>query len=310
MKRILAILICALLAGPVWAAPLGFAARTIIPSEVQQIISVDYRTMKNSPTALALKQRVLPDNLKQFEASIKSFGLDPDQDIDQLSFVSFRNKDQALMAVGIAEGQFPMLAVLKRMKAKKIAPTRYRNTDLYPASGGMQMALLDQSTMLFGDAAAIRVALDTRDGELPSLNANNQVAGMMGGIERQPVWSVLDAAGTQVMMRSALGDAAQLDAYNNMKKRLLGSRYAMNFASGVNFDLDVITTDNFTASSLSSLVKAGVMYRKMSANGVEKVALDSLKVDSDSEKLQLHFKTDDQKFESLLRSDLFTAVAK
>src|SRR5437588_811314 len=223
MKRILAILTCALLAGPVWAAPLGFAARTIIPSEVQQIISVDYRTMKNSPTALALKQRVLPDNLKQFEASIKSFGLDPDQDIDQLSFVSFRNKDQALMAVGIAEGQFPMLAVLKR---------------------------------------------------------------------------------------SALGDAAQLDAYNNMKKRLLGSRYAMNFASGVNFDLDVITTDNFTASSLSSLVKAGVMYRKMSATGVEKVALDSLKVDSDSEKLQLHFKNDEQKVEALLHYELFTAVAK
>jgi hypothetical protein len=312
MKRILTFAICTLLAQAtaLWAAPLGFAARTIIPSEVQQIISVDYRTMKNSPTALALKQRIMPENLKQFEASIKSFGLDPEKDIDQLSFVAFRTKDHALMAVGIAEGQFPTQAVLKRLKLKKIAPTRYRQTDLYPASGGMQMALLDQSTMLFGDAAAIRVALDTRDGELPSLNSNNQVAGLMAGIEREPVWSVLDSAGTQVMMRNALGDAAQLNAYDNLKKHLTGSRYIMNFANGVTFDLDVVTTDNFTASSLSSLVKAGVMYRKMSASGVEKVALDSVKVDSDSEKLQLHFKTDDDKFESLLRSDLFAAVAR
>src|SRR5947209_694027 len=164
MKRILAILLTLLLANAAWAAPLGFAARTIIPSEVQQIISVDYRTMKNAPTAMALKQRVLPDNLKQFEASIKSFGLDPDQDIDQLSFVSFRTKEKTLMAVGIAEGQFHTQAVLKRLKLKKVSPTRYRDTDLYPASGGMLMALLDQSTMLFGDATAIRVALDTRDG--------------------------------------------------------------------------------------------------------------------------------------------------
>ena len=311
MKRILTSLICLLLVqAPLSGAPLGFAAKTIIPAEVQQIISVDYRTMKNSPTAMALKQRIMPENLKQFEASIKSFGLDPDKDVDQLSFVSFRTKDKVLMAVGIAEGQFPTQTVLKRLKLKKIAPIKYRDTDLYPASGGMQMALLDQSTMLFGDPTAIRVALDTRDGELPSLNSNNQIAGMMGGIEREPVWSVLDSAGTQVMMRSALGDAAQLNAYENLKKHLQGSRYTMDFANGVNFDLNVFTSDNFTAASLSSLVKAGVMYRKTTASGVEKVALDSLTVDSDNEKLLLHFKTDDQKFESLLRSDLFAAVAR
>ena len=84
----------------------------------------------------------------------------------------------------------------------------------------------------------------------------------------------------------------------------------MNFNNGVKFDLDVFTSDNFSAASLSALIKAGVLYRKMSANGVEKVALDSVTVDSDSAKLQLHFSTDDNKFESLLHSDLFAAVSR
>src|SRR5262245_6512150 len=107
MKRLLSTFCITLLTTLAAGSPLGFSARTIIPADVQQIISVDYRTMKGSPTAMALKQRVLPENLKQFESSIKAFGLDPDQDIEQLSFVSFRTRERGLMSVGIAEGQFP-----------------------------------------------------------------------------------------------------------------------------------------------------------------------------------------------------------
>jgi hypothetical protein len=91
---------------------------------------------------------------------------------------------------------------------------------------------------------------------------------------------------------------------------LLGSRYSMNFSNGVNFDLDVVTSDSVTAATLSSLLKAGVMYKKMNATPIEKVAMDSLTVDSDSSNLQLHFKTDDKKFQTLLHSDLFAAVSR
>ena len=67
------------------AAALGTSARTVIPAEVQQIISVDYRALRNSPTALSLKERVLPDNLKQFETALKSAGVN-ENDVDQLTF--------------------------------------------------------------------------------------------------------------------------------------------------------------------------------------------------------------------------------
>ena len=38
--------------------PLGSSARTVIPSDIQQIISVDYRALKNSQAAQALKEQV------------------------------------------------------------------------------------------------------------------------------------------------------------------------------------------------------------------------------------------------------------
>ena len=293
-----------------WAMPLGTNARTVIPSDIQQIISVDYRALRGSETAMALKAQVLPENLKQFEEALKGVGVNPEKDVDQLTFASYRIPKKGTRVVGIAQGVFPLKAFYKKMALKKIKPAKYRSALIYPMAGGMEMTFLDENTLLFGDRLALQDGLDTRDGYATGLDSNPQIADMLSGVDSGPVWSVLDQQGTQNMMRSALGDAAKLADYETVKKRLLGSRYSMNFSDGVNFDLDVVTSDSITAATLSSLLKAGVMYKKMNATPIEKVAMDSLTVDSDSSNLQLHFKTDDKKFQTLLHSDLFAAVSR
>lgn len=293
-----------------FAMPMGSSARTVVPSTVQQIISVDYRALKNSDTAMALKQQVLPPALKEFENALKGIGIDPDQDLDQLTFASYRTAKNGTNVVGVAQGEFPEKAVLKKMTLRKIKPVKYHDMDVYPMSTGMQMAFLDDGTLLFGDMNAVKGALDARDGYTPSLESNNQITDMMGNVDSGTVWSVLDQQGTQNMLLSAMGDAAKLADYETVKKRLLGSRYTMNFQNGVNFDLDVVTEDSVTAATLSTLVKAGVLYKKMTATPIEKVALDSVTVNSDSSDLQMHFKTDDKQFQALLHSDLFAAVSK
>src|SRR5204863_90365 len=86
------------------------------------------------------------------------------------------------------------------------------------------------------DYRALKGALDARDGYTSTVDANSQIADMIGAVDSGMVWSVLDQQGTQNMLRSALGDAAGLADYDTVKKRILGSRYTMNFSSGVNFD--------------------------------------------------------------------------
>ncbi len=293
-----------------WAMPLGTSARGVVPSDIQQIISVDYRALKNSETAQALKQQVLPDSLKQFELALKDVGIDPDKDVEQLTFASYRSGKQGVKIVGIAQGQFPLKSFLKKMRLSKVKPAKYRTANLYSTGGGMQMSFLDETTLLFGDSGAVRGALDARDGYTSTVDSNSQIADMMSSVDSGMVWSVLDQQGTQNMLRSALGDAGKLADFDTVKKRILGSRYAMNFTNGVNFDLDVVTSDSITASTLSSLVKAGVLYRKMTASPIEKTALEGVTVNSDSSDLQMHFRADDKQFQSLLHSDLFAAVSK
>jgi hypothetical protein len=311
MRKLAQFMAFILLLGTVAVAmPLGTNARAVIPSDIQQIICVDYRALRSSDTAMALKAQVLPQSLKQFEEALKSVGVDTDKDVDQLTFASYRVPKQGVRVVGVAQGLFPVKAFYKRMNLRKIKAAKYHSSFIYPMSSGMEMTFLDDNTLLFGDHSALTGALDVRDGYSTGLDSNTQMADMISNVDSGPVWSILDQQGTQNMLRSALGDAARLADYETVKKRLLASRYVMNFNSGVNFDMDVLTTDSMTAATLSSLLKAGVMYKKMNATPVEKIAMDSLTVNSDSSNLQLHFKTDDKKFQSLMHSELFAAVSK
>jgi len=302
-----ALLLCAT-AG--YAMPIASSARALVPSEIQQLIGVDYRALKDSPTAQQLKEQVLPDNLKELETSLKGIGIDADHDLEQLTFASFRTGKQGIQTIGVAQGSFSAKAVLKKMKVKKITGTKYGTAAiLYPMQGGLVMTFLDDNTLAFGTQASLQSALDTRDGKRASLDSNPQMAEQMTAVDSSPVWSVLDQQGTQFMMRSALGEAAKVADFETVKKRILASRYTMSFQNGVNFDLNVLTSDSMTAATLSSLVKAGMLYKKMNATPIEKTAIDATTVDSDSSNLQVHFKSDDQKFQSLMHSELFAAVS-
>jgi len=302
----------AMLAGLVVSAnamPLNSSARAVVPADLQQLISVDYRALKDSATAMKLKDQLLPDNMKQFESALKGIGVDTDKDVDTLSFASFRTPKQSIKMVGVAAGSFSMKSVLRKITVQKIKPTKYRTSSIYAMDGGMVMSFLDESTLLFGDSSAVKMALDTRDGEILNVDTNATMADMMSDVDSAPVWSILDQLGTQNVMRSALGDAAKIADYDTIKKRLLGSRYTMNFTSGVNFDLTVVASDALSAATLSSLVKAGLLYKKMSASAPEKVAMDNTSVESDGSNVQFHFKSSDQQFQSLMHSELFAAVS-
>src|SRR5712691_3116005 len=138
------------------AMPLGTNSRAVIPSDIQQIISVDYRSLKDSPTAQALKQQVLPENLKQFEEALKGIGISADRDLDQLTFASFRSGKQGLQVISVAQGSFSAKAVLKRMKLKKIMSTKYGTALLYPMADGLVMTFTDDNTLAFGTQASLK----------------------------------------------------------------------------------------------------------------------------------------------------------
>jgi hypothetical protein len=301
---------CLALSMPTYGAQLGGDARSAIPRDVQQIIVVDYRAMQNSQAAMDLKGRVLPPELKQLEQALKASGLNENHDVDELCFAAFRAGDgESTRTVGIAQGQFPVADILATFRKKKVKAKIIRANKIYPmGNSGMLVAFLDQTTMVFGSSDAVKSSLDARDGVAPNFLSNENMMSMMQAVDTEPLWSILDQKGTQFMMHGVLGDASQLTDYETVKKRLLNSRYTMNFQNGVKFSLDVVTPDTFSAATMSSLLNAAALYKKVSGSTAEKQAIDGTVISSNAGTLEVRFAASDSQFSSLLQSPLFQSV--
>jgi hypothetical protein len=311
MTALLAAATAALVPGSAMAAQLDSDARTAIPKDVQQIIVVDYRAMQNSPAAMDLKARILPPELKQLEQALKVSGFNENHDVEELAFAAYRMGENNTKIVGIAQGQFSLPDIMATIKKNKVKPTLWHTNKLYPmGASGMLVTFLNPTTMVFGSNDAIKPALDARDGYAPNLLSNPDMLQQMTTVDSQPLWSIMDQKGTQFMMRGLLGEASQLTDYESIKKRLLGSTYTMNFQNGVKFNLTVSTPDTFTAATMSSLLNAAAMYKKVSGTAIEKQAIDETTIDSNAGLLEVSFTASDSQFSSLLQSPLFHSVVQ
>jgi hypothetical protein len=313
MARSLAVAACMTGATLAHAAQLSTDARTAVPHEVQQLVVIDYRAMENSSAAMELRGRVMPPELKQFDEALTKSGLNENHDVEQLAFALFRPTagSDALVTVGIAQGQFPEQDILATFRKNKVKATVLRTNKIYPlAKTGMMLCFVDASTMIFGAKDAVQKALDARDGVEPSMLTNNTMMDAMKTVDTASLWSILDEKGTQTMMKQVLGEAGagSVTDLDTVQKRLQGSWYGMDFQHGVKFDLTISTGDSFAAATISSLLTAAVMVRKMSGSDAEKQALADTDIASDSGRMSIHFAASDTDFTGLLHSPLFQSM--
>lgn len=303
----------ALCAVPGFSAQLSSDARSAIPHDVQQMVVIDYRIMQNSAAAMELRGQVMPPELKQLEDALRKFGLDEKADVEQLAFVLYRTGKGSddMDTVGIAQGQFPIQDVIANFRKQRIKPTLWRSNRIYPmGKTGMSVVFIDESTMVFGATSSVKTAMDVRDGLAAGVLSNGQVMDSMRSVDNEPLWSVLDEKGTQTMMKQVLGEAGSVADFDTVKKRMVASYYTMNFQHGVRFDMSVVTGDSFAAATVSSLLNAAILYKKMSGSEIEKQALAETNISSASGRLDVHFASSDDQFNTILKSQMFQSMVR
>jgi hypothetical protein len=299
-----------------WAAPLSREAKAVIPAGAGQIISLDYQMLRRFGAAIDLKRQVLPDNLRQFEVGLQSISVYPDSDLDMLSFGSFDDEKHTPHMIAVASGSFSAMSVVTQLRLHKLSPMKYRDYDLYPVGKKLVLTVLAEGSLLMGDAAGVKTVLIFRDNHAPTIDTNKVLSEIIKPIEKATVWSVLDQTSTQRLLISALGDDPKPADVARIKQKVLGSYFRMNFKGGIRFDMDVLTADPVTSAALTSLLKIGILYKKVMANPAQKLALDDVTVaskrisqDSEQSVLEMQFKANDQELQTLLRSQCFRAIA-
>jgi hypothetical protein len=174
----------------------------------------------------------------------------------------------------------------------------------------MNMTFLADNTLLFGDDSALRAVVNTRAGNTGTIESDRNFMDSIFSVEEAPVWSALDQQGAQNMLLEAMGDDAnKLVGYQGIKNMVLSSRYSVKFDEGVKLDLHILTQDSDISAGLASLLKAGVLYRKVTKTAAQRDALENMTVTSEHSDLQMQFKADPKQFQNLLRTRYFGALS-
>ena len=108
------------------AAQLTGDARAAIPHDVQQLVVIDYRAMQNSSTAMELRDRVMPPDLKQFDEAIRKSGLNDNHDVDQLAFALFRTENferQTWRQWASPRGSLTWQDIMANFRKQKVRPS-------------------------------------------------------------------------------------------------------------------------------------------------------------------------------------------
>lgn len=305
-----ALLAALAIALPAGAAQLGATAQSVLPSTTRQIISVNYHRLTASPLAIRIEGQVLPDQMRNVQHLLAQGGVNVTQDLNRLTFATFSN-GKTIGLIGIAEGNFEAFQTSRffHPTAKYPNPPQIDGVTYYQA-GGLDFFLPDPTTFVFGDFQAVQAAIQTQSGAQPSLDENSQLTDLIAGTESSDVWSVLDAAGAQGMLRSLASGASGFNP-SALASHFQGARYTIDFSSDVKVNLELMTDDPISAGLASTGLRAAVIYKAYRAKDPAlKNLLNQVEVDSAGNNAFLQVESPQNQVAQLLHTQLFQTMLR
>lgn len=288
------------------ASPLTSTAKRWLPSQSQQVIAVDQAALRNSELAGSMREQFSPQDLKLVAQDLKQVGVDLETEVSTLTFVTVRAKAGDLRSLLIAQGNFANKAAV--LKKNKTAFRIYRKRTIYSLKNGADLVLADTNTAIIGDSTAVRMSIDADADSSKSANSRKDLLDMMAAVDSGQVWSILDAEGSRYMLRNSLGKASELADFDAIRNRILGTHYTADLAKNLRLNMSLITSDSVTAATLASLLKAGIVLKKLNAAADEKLALESLLVQTDAARVNVRMQMESERAQRLMNSDLFAGL--
>lgn len=305
-------LVCvlSLAAAAAWGAQLSGTAQAVLPQATRQIISIDYHRLAADPVAQQLEAQVLPGQMRGLEALLRRGGIQPANDLNRLTFATY-DTGKSIGLIGVAEGNLGGLQLSRffQKTAKQPQPPQIDGVSVY-SSGGLTFFLPDSATMVFGTHEAVAEAIATEQGA-PPLGANEEMTNLIAGTQSSDVWSVLDAAGSQAMVRSMIGNALGGLGPSLIDKHFGGARYTIAFENQVQVNLELMTTDALSAAAVTTGMNAAIALReKQETNPEVKALLGQIEVDSAGDHAFLQVSSPESSLAGLMHSDLMQTIVR
>ena len=249
------------LAAPAYAQYAGQDALAAFPADTQQMAYTNLATLRSVPQYPLIVAHLLSPQLRNLETLLRSAGVDPDTDVNEL-VLGWRGQAQdTTRFFGLAEGSFDPNQIHEYFVNNRMMIQRYGGYELYAFGSGtartdMFFTFIDSSTAEFGRLGDLKALIDVRSAGHPALNSNADFRRWEGDLDGvSPQWGISTglAAANQAIPWLTQGKKIQVDPsalFGSVKAVL----YRVDWGSQVMAHLSIICKNPEAANGFSQLL--------------------------------------------------------
>lgn len=311
----------AVVAATLWLAPASRAGTLntdvmgLFPQNIGEFAYADMRSAQQYKWFPQLQQQIMPARFRQFMTFLKSVGIDPDTQVEDLAFgtipPSAKSPEEIL---GVAQGEFEPAQIEANMKRLKLPTRKEHGYTLYAYGSGsspydIYFFFLDPNTAVFGQGNAIEQLLGVRlDGD-PSLLANNTIYPLINQMNGQGlIWAVLDQRYAQLGLRQMFPEVASSKQTIPLLAKIHAMTINVDASSGIQAQFEGVCATSTDANNLAALLQAGILYRRYQvseSNPQLAEMLGQTQVAPDGNQIDVNFNLSERQLLSLIANRTF-----
>ena len=290
----------------------------LFPKDVSELAYADLKEARQHPWFSQLQEQMLPGNYRQFEQFLRSAGIDPDTQIDEVTWgATSANAQHPYEIAGVALGQFSPNSTEARFASEKIPNIEVHGYKLWAFGSGagpndIFFFFLDSNTAAFGQRDILQRLINVRFGGAESLLSNDDLfplitaANANGGV----VWAVLDKANTQLALHQLLPQASQFPQASAILGRIHNMEIQVQASDGVDAKFQAICNSSEDANQLAAMLQGGIVVRRYQIQQSDPVladALSSVTVSPSGNSLNVEMPVTNEQLNSMIRSRTFAS---
>jgi hypothetical protein len=176
------------------AARAGLAS---FPADTQQVAYSNFAQLRSSADYPQIRQHVLYQQLRGFQMFLRSVGVDPEKDVDELMLGWHGQSLSGSGSFGVAAGRFEPDKAREFFTQTRLPVQSYAGSELFAFGSGADPAdtfftFLDSSLAAFGRLHDLKALLDVREGSADALDTNQGFRSYEAELEgTAPQWGIL-----------------------------------------------------------------------------------------------------------------------
>jgi hypothetical protein len=238
-------------------------ALSMFPADTQEFAYSNLSQLRSDSDYQAIQSRLLNSQLKGFTDFLRSMGIDPDKDVDEVTLGWHGSPIDPAAYYGLAWGRFDPGKVHDYYVQQKLPWQQYGGYDLFAFGSGdsrqdLYFAFLSYATGAFGRLGDLKAMIDVRAGSKPALETKPDFVKYEGELEGTSAqWGIATgaAAANHAAPWLAGGGNLPFDP-QSLLTPVRAVLYHLDWDSGFTMHMAVVCDSIQSASMLAQLITA------------------------------------------------------